>query len=139
MRPTRLAALSLAIIFLAGALFGFVVHSYYSQRTARAAANPQEFRVRYITRLQKDLALSPEQLAQITAILDDTSQHFREIRERMEPEFEALRVAQRQRIMAVLTPEQQPKYQKILEEHRKKQREKAASANPSNPAIATPH
>ena len=124
-RPTRIAALCLTIVFLAGALFGFVAHTFYGQRTARAS-NPKESRESYVAKLQKDLSLSREQLAQMTAILDQTSQRFREVKERMEPEFEALRVAHRQRIMAILTPEQQPKYQKILEERRRKHAKNAA-------------
>jgi len=119
MKPTRLAALFLAIVFLAGVVSGYVAHSLY-QRTARAATNPSQARDRYLARLTKDLLLSPEQVTQVSAILDQTGQRMRELRERMEPEFEAIRVAQRQRIMALLTPEQQPKYQKLIEEHRKR-------------------
>ena len=120
MKPTRLAALFLAVVFVAGALSGYVAHTLYSQRTARAAPNPTQTRERYLARLSKDLALSPEQVTQVSAILEQTGQRMRELRERMEPEFEAIRMAQRQRIMALLTPEQQPKYQKILEEYRKR-------------------
>ena len=123
-RTTRLAAVWLAIVFLAGTLFGFVVHGLYNQRPARAA-NPKEFRERYVARLQRELSLSPEQLTQVTAILEQTSQRFQEIRDRMEPEFQAIREQQRLRIMAILTPDQQPKYQKIIEEHRRKHGEGA--------------
>ncbi|MBI3698738.1 MAG: hypothetical protein HY238_28350 [Acidobacteria bacterium] len=120
MKPTRIAALFLAVVFVAGALSGYVAHTLYSQRTARAAPNPTQMRERYLTRLTRDLALSPEQVTQVSAILEQTGQRMRELRERMEPEFEAIRVAQRQRIMALLTPEQQPKYEKVLEEQRKR-------------------
>lgn len=126
-KPTRIAALCLGIVFLAGAIFGFVAHNLYYEHTARASS-PQQARQNYIARLQKDLALSPEQLMQITAIMDQTRQHFRDVQNKMEPEFEALREAQRQRVMAILTPEQQPKYQAILDEHRQRrlQRQQAA-------------
>ncbi len=119
-KPTRIAALCLGIVFLAGAIFGFVAHGLYAEHTTRAS-NPQQMRERYISNLQKELALSPGQVAQITSILDETRQRFREIRERMEPEFESLRELQRERIMGILTPEQQPKYQAILEQHRREQ------------------
>jgi len=126
-KPTRIAALCLGIVFLAGAIFGFVAHNLYYEHTARAS-NPQEARQRYMAKLQTDLALSPEQMTQITAIMDQTRQHFREVQSKVEPEFEALREAQRQRVMAILTPEQQPKYQTIVDEHRQRrlQRQKAA-------------
>lgn len=126
MKPARIAALWLAIVFLAGALFGFVAHSVYVQRTARAAPTSKEMRERFAANLRRELSLSPEQYTQVAAILEQTSQQFRELRERMEPEFESLREAQHRRIMSILTPDQQPKYQKILEEHRRKRAQAAA-------------
>ena len=95
-----------------------------ADRPARPTPNPKDFRERYLGKLQKELSLSPEQLDQVKSILDQTGQRFHELREqfhdKMEPEFEAVRQMQRQRIMAVLTPEQQPKYQQILEEQRRR-------------------
>jgi Spy/CpxP family protein refolding chaperone len=120
-KPTRMAALYLAVVFAAGALFGLVAHAVYSQRTTRASS-PAEARQRYIAKLQRDLSLTPEQVSLVTAILDETGERFREIRSRMDPEFDAIRTQQRAKIMAILTPEQQPKYQRILEEW-KRQRE----------------
>ena len=107
-KPTRIAALYLAAVFLAGGLFGFVAHGLYSQKTARAEnrpPNPREFRQRYLDKLHKDLALSPEQLTQVTAILDETGERFQDLRERMNPEFEAIRQQQRGQIQALLNPE----------------------------------
>lgn len=122
-KPTRLAAVLLAVVFLAGVLFGFVAHSFY-ERTARAGPPPppsqKEMRDRYLAKLQDRLSLSPEQVNQVRDILDQTGQRFQELRDRMEPEFETARLSQRQRITAVLTPEQQPKYEQIIEEHKRK-------------------
>jgi Spy/CpxP family protein refolding chaperone len=127
-KPTRLAVLYLAVVFVAGGLFGFMAHGLYSQRSARAAPRPtqKEFRDRYVSKLQNDLALTAEQTTQVITILDETNERFRELRNRMDPEFDAIRSQQRQRIMALLNPEQQAKYQQILEEWRK-QREKRGS------------
>ena len=125
MQQKRLAALYLGVVFLAGALFGAVAHGLYTQRTAQAsqALSPRQFRERYVARLQKDLALTPEQLAQVTAISEETGRQFQQIREKMGPDFAAIREAHRQRIMAILTPEQQPKYQKIVEEYQRRHAE----------------
>ena len=118
-KPTRMAALYLAAVFVAGGVFGVVAHGLYTQKAARAS-NPKEFRERYVAKLQRDLSLTPEQMPQVTAILDQTSDRFREIREKMSPEFDAIRQQQRAQIMALLDPEQQGKYQKILDEWRRK-------------------
>lgn len=118
-KPTRMATLYLAVIFVAGGLFGFVAHGLYSQKATRADTrppNPKEFRDRYASKLQRELSLSPDQTAQVSAILDETGARFRDIRERMSPEFDAIRQQQRQKIRALLSPEQQGKYQKMLEE-----------------------
>ncbi len=126
MRSTRIAAVYLAVVFLAGTVFGVVADRLY-QRTASAGPpsrpNPKDFRVRYLDRLQKDLGLSPEQLSQVTTILEETDQRFRQVREKTAPEFESIRNDQRQRISALLSPEQRPKYDGILEQHRR-EREK---------------
>lgn len=123
MKPTRVAALWLSVVFLAGAVFGFVAHSLYEPTRATSTNNsrdPKDHRERYIARLQKDLSLSPEQVTQVRSILDQTGQRFTDLRERMEPEFEAVRQNQRDRVMAILTPDQQPKYQQIIEENKRK-------------------
>lgn len=121
-KPTRMAALYLAVVFVAGGVFGVVAHGLYSQKTARASnsPNPKEFRERYMAKLQKDLSLTPEQIPQVTAILDQTGDRFRVVRERMIPEFDVIRQQQRAQIMALLNPEQQGKYQKILDEWRQR-------------------
>ncbi len=123
-KPTRVAAFYLAMVFAAGALFGLLAHRLYVQRGTQAAAvtaprDPREYRERYVNRLQKDLGLTTEQVSQVSAILDQTGHRFRELRERMDPEFDGIRKQQRERIMGVLTPEQLPKYQKVLEEQRR--------------------
>ena len=131
MKPTRIAAMWLAVVFLAGALFGFVANTFYSQRTARAStSNPRESRERFVARLQKDLALTPEQLAQVRAIMDQTGQRFREVREKMDRDSQTIREEHRQQILAILTPEQQPKYKQILEERRRRHEKAAAQSGP---------
>jgi Spy/CpxP family protein refolding chaperone len=123
MKPTRVAALWLSVVFLAGAVFGFVAHSLYEPTRATSTSaprDPKEHRDRYLTKLEKQLSLSPEQVTQVRSILDQTGQRFADLRERMEPEFEAARQSQRDRVMAILTPDQQPKYQQIIEENKRK-------------------
>jgi len=115
-RPTRIAALYLAVVFVAGTLFGFVAHGLYRQQTTRANRDPRQFLEEYVAKLQRDLSLTSDQLMQVTAILDQTGERFREIRKRMDPEFDAIRQQQRQQIKALLNPDQQVKYQQILDE-----------------------
>jgi len=120
-KATRIAALYMAVVFVAGGLFGFVAHGVYKEKSARAAApsSPQQFRERYVAKLKQDLGLTPEQLTQVTAILDQTGQRFRDLRQRMDPEFDTIRQQQRGKIMSLLNEEQQGKYRQILAEWQK--------------------
>jgi Spy/CpxP family protein refolding chaperone len=123
MKPRRVAALYLAVVFIAGGLFGFVAHGLYTQTTTRAEIrppDPQQFRERYLDKLERVLTLTPAQKTQVAAVLDETGNRFREQRERMDPEFAVIRQQQRQQIRALLSPEQQEKYQKMLEEWEKR-------------------
>ena len=126
MKPTRIAVLCLAGVFAAGALFGVVAHSIYSQRAASAAPSsaPKDVRARYLTRLEGRLSLSAAQREQVSGILDESGERFRSLRDRIEPEFESIRHIQRQKIMALLSPEQQAEYQKVIEEQRRRMEEK---------------
>ncbi len=121
MKPARLAAVWLALVFLAGTLFGFVAHSFYADRTTRASKpRPEDHRARIIAKLQRELSLSPEQVTQVKSIFEQTHLHFQQLHEKMDAETDAVRQDHRQRVMAILTPEQQPKYQKILEDARRR-------------------
>jgi Spy/CpxP family protein refolding chaperone len=129
MKPTRVAVLCLAGVFLAGALFGVVAHSVYSQRATAAAANPptsKDLHARYLKRLDSRLSLTPAQREKIGPILDGSGDRVRDLRDRMEPEFEAIRHSQRQEIMSLLTPDQQTEYQKLIEEQRRRREEQRA-------------
>jgi Spy/CpxP family protein refolding chaperone len=124
MKPTRIAVLCLAGVFGAGAVFGFLAHSVYSQRVTRAASpSPKEFRGQYINRLEKRLSLTPDQRDRVAAILDETGDRFRDLRERIDPEFDRIRQEQRQKVTAILSPEQQAEYQVIIEEQQRRRRE----------------
>jgi Spy/CpxP family protein refolding chaperone len=129
MKPTRVAVLCLAGVFLAGALFGVVAHSVYSQRATAAAANPptpKDLHARYLKRLDSRLSLTAAQREKIGPILDGSGDRVRDLRDRMEPEFEAIRHSQRQEIMSLLTPDQQAEYQKLIEEQRRRREEQRA-------------
>jgi len=118
-KQTWIAALYLSLVFLAGVLFGYVIDNLQNQRPARPG-NPGQFRERYIASLQRELSLTPEQVAKVTAILDETGKRFHQLKKQMDPELQTIRQSQRQQIMAVLTAEQQPLYQKLLDERRRR-------------------
>ncbi len=120
----RAAALYIALIFLAGAVFGFAATRFYSLKIAqggrRGHLSPQEYRTRLLQELTDDLSLNQDQRAKIEVIMDEIGERFHSVREAMEPEFAAIRSERAARVMAVLDEEQGVKYEQILEERRKR-------------------
>ena len=125
-RPRKIAAFYLGAVFAAGAVFGMAAYRFYEVNTARAdfqgstQVSPQEYRERMVRKLQAELLLSPEQTAEVQNIYDYIGERWLDVRDAMEPEFEAMRTERFDRIMSILNPEQQQTYRTILDEKRRK-------------------
>jgi hypothetical protein len=121
-RSSRIAALYLGLVFLAGGALGFSVNQFYSAQVAEADDKPctpltaTEYRSRLIATLDAQLNLDDDQESEILMILDQIGERWGAVRDAMEPEFGAIRQERAERIMAILTPGQQTKYAAILEE-----------------------
>ena len=89
---------------------------------------PAEYRMRLLNHLTEDLELDIEQRQQIAAILDEIGERYQSVREAIEPELEAIRRQRADRIMSVLYEDQQVKYEKILEERRRRREQSNADA-----------
>ncbi len=123
------AALYLSVVFLAGGVFGFAASQFYAARVATAdeSGGPQtatEYRKNLVASLDHDLNLDDDQVSEILLILDDVGERWYQVRDAMEPEFEAIRQERAERIMAVLTPGQRLAYEQILEERRRRRDER---------------
>jgi hypothetical protein len=124
---TRKAALWVGLVFLLGAalggLAGYVfAHQKYTVTNAApttdAARRAQK--VRELTVLAK---LTPEQSQQVDAIIADIQSQMKSIRKPLEPQFDEARQKGRERIRAILTAEQKPKFEEFirkLDEERKR-------------------
>jgi hypothetical protein len=83
-----------------------------------------------ITKMDKKLKLSEEQEKEIRAILDETNEKYIEIKRDMqprikeyEPRFDAVRFQSRDRIRAVLKPDQLPGFEEMVQEHDRRRAE----------------
>jgi Spy/CpxP family protein refolding chaperone len=127
-QPRRVAAIYLGAVFLTGLALGVVSYWFYAVRIAQADTprhrTAAEFRQRMAAELKEELELSSDQVEQVRAILDSVGQRFRDIRDEVEPKFEALRQERAEKVMSLLSPEQQSKYQRILEERRERRKER---------------
>jgi hypothetical protein len=103
----------LAIIFVCGAAFGSAVtrtylHVHMHPRSERAIEIARQVGLQ---RLKTELNLSPDQEHTVTAVLDDYGKYYQNI----EDEREDVAELGKQRILAVLTPEQKKRFKQIFE------------------------
>lgn len=96
-------------IFLLGGVTGAALDSVYRMK-ARGGGGREAHDRRKFEEMKRDLGLTDEQAGQIRAILDETRNEYRALREKCRPQYDAARSAARARIRALLTPEQQQKF-----------------------------
>ena len=109
--------LAAIVIFAAGVASGAVVVRTYAPRIVkRTHVSPplpigHDRRQEYISKLDRELQLTPEQRAKIETILADSQKRMKELWEPMEPQVKEEYRRTRREISETLTPEQQEKMQ----------------------------
>ena len=138
MKKSMGVGVSLLAVFLSGAVVGvfghrlYMVRSVYSGPTATvtppAPPKPEEFRKKYIEEHRTRLHLDDSQIAKLNVILEQTREKFHQARERSKErskvESTQIRQEQRNQVRAMLKPEQQAEYEKILQERDTRERER---------------
>ncbi len=126
MRKSNLVlVLSLLVVFASGVVVGVVGDRYLgasSRAATKAPRSPEEYRRAYVEEMNRRLKLSPDQLAELNRILDETREQFRQLREKQRPEVKALQDAQTAKINAILTPDQQEEYSRMRKEREEKRK-----------------
>jgi len=64
--------------------------------------------------MRTELNLTDQQTTAVRAILDETRNEYRALRKELRPRFEEPRMKARSRIRALLTPEQQQKFDAMM-------------------------
>jgi hypothetical protein len=131
------AAAMLIATFVLGGLLGGSLTSFAERKAHEKARRP---RPTYVERLAQDLGLSQDQKDRIQGILDrhqpTMDSIWVEVRQKF-PQMETERVTVRQEVFAVLTPEQQEKYNAIIQRQDSIRRangtERNRNASPSRP------
>jgi len=120
-------AFYLLLVFVSGSVVGALGYRTYNPPTARGsvAPPPSEWRRNYIDESRTRLNLTDDQVAKLTAILDQTEARFREARENENQSIGQIRDEHVERVRTILTAEQLPKYEKLHQEReeRAKQQE----------------
>jgi len=125
------AALYVVLVFLSGAVVGIFGYRLYTARSVSASVSvpkPADFRKKYVDDITTRVHLSPEQVAQVGVILDETRSRWTEEHNRSMTQRAQIHDEQVQRIHDILTPAQIPEYEKFRAE-REKERELRDKAN----------
>jgi len=111
-------SLILILVFVLGALAGVGGTVWLGPRiTAHLQRHdPQKGKQEFLTRVRKELNLSPEQAAQFDAIAEQTWSRWDTLHQQMEPQFEAIRMEGRAKLRALMNPEQLQQFDKMLAE-----------------------
>jgi len=112
MKPRAQGALLLLLAFLLGAAAGGLGIGLYQGRMGlwHRPRDPERSRQFVLRHLTRELDLRPEQQRQVEAILGETGQEFARLRQDVGPRVREIRGRSRDKIRAILSPDQQTKF-----------------------------
>ena len=139
-------ALYVGLVFACGGVLGFFANRLYTAATVNAnaknagAKSPQDAdaRNRLVGMFQTRLKLSDDQVQKLNLILDESQAQVMAIHRQMDPQLDAVRQNQITRMKLMLTPEQEPEYEKMLQELRdrqERQKQQRRSGRPGGPGF----
>ena len=109
--------LVLVAVFLLGAVTGVGLSGVYR---SKADSSFREGRGRnhqaMFERIRNDLGLNAEQSKEMQKVLDETAGEFRTLRGELRPRYEELRLKARGRMRAILSADQQQKFDSLMTE-----------------------
>ncbi|MFZ0036185.1 MAG: hypothetical protein WAK91_02105 [Candidatus Acidiferrales bacterium] len=109
----RKAGFLVVIVFLLGvALGGVGMHFWEARAYGHRVIVPTHTEI--MQQMTEQLSLTPDQQTQIGAISDDIRNHLRAVQDQTKPQSDAIRSDGRQKIRALLTPDQQPKFDEFI-------------------------
>jgi Spy/CpxP family protein refolding chaperone len=114
-RTTLKIWLVLLVVFVLGSVTGAALTGllYRSRSGGGAEARERAMHERF-EKMRTELSLTDQQTASVRTILDETRNEYRAVRKELRPRFEEPRLKARARIRALLTPEQQQKFDAMV-------------------------
>jgi Spy/CpxP family protein refolding chaperone len=106
-------------IFALGCVTGASLDSAYRLRAlgqSHAGDERRDSKKDAFEKMRRDLDLSEQQAAQIGAIVEQTRNEYRALRAEVRPRYNSLRQNSRAKIRALLTPEQQKRFDEKVAE-----------------------
>ena len=121
------ARLIVVSVFVIGFAAGALALNLYQSLNGSNKKDPRRGGTEFlIGKMNEEVGLTSDQQEKIRKILDETSDKYKQIRVEIdplvkpfEPRFNAVRQESRDRIRALLTSEQLPKYEEMVQKHDK--------------------
>lgn len=128
-RTSRKAIVLVLVVFALGIALGALGAYLLNGRVWGASAESSRHRDRraqMIEQLTQQLALTQDQRKELEAILSEMHSKYEAIHQQISPQTEQVRRESRERIRAILTPEQRPRFEEFLRrmEERKRKAER---------------
>jgi Spy/CpxP family protein refolding chaperone len=107
------------LVFIAGVISGAFVGGLYAQHHFFALHQPEQIGARLKDRLRAELSLTPDQVAKISPIIDNTAAQLRQIRRETAGRVHEVMAESHRQMAANLTDEQRQKLEQIEQRHRR--------------------
>ena len=102
--------LVLVVVFVLGSVTGGAVTGFYRSMSRPDRNAPRD----KMEKLRRDLNLTDDQVKSVSAILDETKNEYKALRTELTPRFEEPRQKARAKIRALLSAEQQQKFDAMV-------------------------
>ena len=108
--------LVLVAVFVLGAVTGGALTGLYRSRASSSASRENRERAMKdrFEKMRQELNLTDQQTTQVRAILDETRNEYRNLRDELRPRFDEPRLKARAKIRALLNPDQQKKFDTLV-------------------------
>jgi Spy/CpxP family protein refolding chaperone len=113
-RTTLKIWLVLLVVFVLGSVTGAALTGLYRSRAGGGAEARDKAMHERFEKMRSELSLTDQQTTSVRTILDETRTEYRALRTELRPRFEEPRMKARARIRALLTPEQQKKFDALV-------------------------
>ena len=104
----------LVAVFLLGSVTGAALSGLIRSRASGARDFREHSASERFAKMRTELNLTDQQTTQINTILDDTKNEYKALRTELKPRFDEPRLRARAKIRALLTAEQQQKFDAIV-------------------------
>ena len=108
--------LVLIAVFLLGSVTGAALTGLYRSRASNGFGKESRERMMHerFEKMRQELSLTEQQTTQVRAILDETRNEYRTLREELRPRFDEPRLKARAKIRALLNGDQQKKFDALV-------------------------